>query len=133
MIRYLLDTDFCIHAIRKRTKSVEVFLREHAHVAALSDITLYELYFGAESYAEPETRLAVIDEFAAQFPTLPFNTESARHAGKIRATLEAQGLVIGNLDILIGAIARAENLVLVTGNVREFTRIDKLKTLDWRA
>ncbi|WP_196502354.1 PIN domain-containing protein [Aestuariivirga litoralis] len=132
MIRYLLDTDFCVHALRKRTPAVARMLREHATEAALSDITAYELFYGAASYDAPETRLHIIEDFISRFQILPFNTEAARHAGVIRAELEAQGKMIGNLDILIGAIARAEGLTLLTGNVREFSRIKGLHTKSWR-
>ena len=132
MIRFLLDTDFCIHAIRKRTKSVSKKLIESADKMALSDITLYELYYGAETYAEPQLRINVIENFAAGMRILPFDTEAARHAGNIRGHLKRTGQMIGNSDVLIAGIARSQGLVLLTGNVREFSRIDGLNIESWR-
>ena len=132
LIRYLLDTDFCVHAIRKRTPAVTKFLSELSNEMALTEVTLYELYYGAERYDIPQTRFAVIEDFRKRFPILPFDIEAARHAANIRATLERQGKSIGNLDTLIAAIARSQNLTLISGNIREFSRVKSLKLKSWR-
>lgn len=51
--------------------------------------------------------------------------------GKIRAQLANAGTPIGSNDLLIAAIALANNLILVTHNVREFKRVPGLKIEDW--
>ncbi len=132
MIKYLLDTDFCVHAIRKRTPAVTKVVSSSASEMAISDISIYELYYGAENYAVPETRFAVVEDFRKRFPVLPFDTKAARHAGAIRASLQRNGNMIGNLDILIAATALSHNLTLLTGNTREFSRIDGLRIETWR-
>lgn len=48
-----------------------------------------------------------------------------------RVTLERQGRTIGAYDLMIAAIDRAQGLVLVTGNVREFERVDGLRVERW--
>ncbi len=50
---------------------------------------------------------------------------------KIRATLEKQGRPIGPYDVLIAATALSNNGVLVTHNMREFSRIEGLRIEDW--
>jgi tRNA(fMet)-specific endonuclease VapC len=98
---------------------------------AVSDVTLFELYFGAESYENPLSRIAIVEDFASRVEILPFDSKSARHAGNIRVTLEKQGRAIGAYDLLIAATARAHGLVLATGNLREFTRVEALRTEKW--
>lgn len=131
MLAYLLDTDICIHALKKRNTALIEAFSAHDGRMAVSDVTLYELYYGAERYEDPSKRIAVIENFAARLEVLPFDTRAALHAGNIRATLEPQGLVIGAYDLMIAAVARSQGLVLVTGNVREFERVDGLRVERW--
>lgn len=51
-------------------------------------------------------------------------------AGKERV-LERKGTTIGPMDMLIAAHARAEGLILVTNNTREFERVEELELEDW--
>ena len=124
MLAYLLDTDICIHALKKRNAGLIDAFSAHDGRMAVSDVTLYELYFGAERYDDPAARVAILENFAARLEILPFDTRAALHAGNIRATLERQGQMIGAYDLMIAAIARSQGLVLVTGNVREFERVE---------
>jgi len=64
---------------------------------------------------------------------LPFDEEAAAHAGDIRATLERAGKMIGGYDVLIAGHARSKGLVVVTGNLGEFTGVDGLRCEDWLA
>jgi tRNA(fMet)-specific endonuclease VapC len=59
------------------------------------------------------------------------NADDAIVYGQIRAELEAQGLPIGSMDMLIAAQAVRSKLILVTNNVREFARVPHLATEDW--
>lgn len=131
MLAYLLDTDICIHALKKRNTLLVDAFTAHDGRMALSDLTLYELYYGAERYEDPARRIAIIESFAARLDILPFDTRAALHAGNIRATLERQGRTIGAYDLMIAAIARSQGLVLVTGNVREFERVEGLRVERW--
>jgi tRNA(fMet)-specific endonuclease VapC len=131
VISHLLDTDICIHALKKRNRSLLEKLTAHDGRMAVSDVTLFELYFGTESYENPLSRIAIVEDFASRVEILPFDSKSARHAGNIRVTLEKQGRAIGAYDLLIAATARAHGLVLATGNLREFTRVEALRTEKW--
>lgn len=94
MISHLLDTDVCIHALKKRNRSLLEKLTAHDARMAVSDVTLFELYFGAESYENPLSRIAIVEDFASRVEILPFDSKSACHAGNIRVTLEKQGRAI---------------------------------------
>lgn len=62
---------------------------------------------------------------------VPLDAAAARHYGSLRAELESTGKVIGPNDMLIAAHALALGSVLVTDNVREFSRIDGLQAENW--
>jgi tRNA(fMet)-specific endonuclease VapC len=131
MLAYLLDTDICIHALKKRNTLLVDAFTAHDGRMAVSDVTLYELYYGAERYENPAQRIAIIESFAARLEVIPFDTRAALHAGNIRATLERRGRTIGAYDLMIAAIARSQGLVLVTGNVGEFERVEGMRVERW--
>ena len=63
-------------------------------------------------------------DFTGRIDVLEFDTDAAAHHGEIRATLERQGQTIGPYDLMIAGHARSRGLVVVTGNLRKFTRVD---------
>lgn len=131
MISHLLDTDVCIVALKKRSIALLDKLTSYDGRMAVSDVTLFELYYGAENYEVPQARIAIVEDFASRVEILPFDSRAARHAGNIRANLERKGQMIGAYDLMIAAIARAQGLVLATGNVREFNRVEALRAEKW--
>jgi len=62
---------------------------------------------------------------------LPWDDKAAKHSGTIRAILKKQGNIIGNNDLLIATHARSIDLILVTNNVGEFTRVPGLLMENW--
>ncbi len=79
----------------------------------------------------PRRSLAKQKKFLDQFDSLPFDDQSAIIYGRIRAQLESQGTPIGPTDLLIAAIALANQATLVTHNTREFIRVVGLQIEDW--
>jgi len=69
--------------------------------------------------------------FAERFVSLPFDDISAEIYARIRADLERAGAPIGSNDLIIGSIALANDLILVTHNTREFGQIANLQLDDW--
>lgn len=66
----------------------------------------------------------------SEFVSLPFDDQSAVIYGQIRAQLAVSGTPIGPNDLLIASIALANNLILVTHNTREFSRVEGLRLED---
>ncbi len=129
---YLLDTNICIYAIKHRPEAV--LDQIHAHMEdglCISSVTLAELRHGIEKSAAPEKNEAALLRFLAILTVLPFDDYVAIEYGKIRAHLEAQGMPIGPMDLLIAAHAKAEGATLVTNNVREFSRVPGLRIENW--
>lgn len=93
----------------------------------------YELRYGLlrlpQAAAIP--RLAALTQLLRPMQSLPFDSECATHAARIRTELEAQGTAIGPHDILIAATALRYQATLVTRNVREFSRVSGLQWLNW--
>jgi tRNA(fMet)-specific endonuclease VapC len=79
----------------------------------------------------PARTLLKQQNFLNRFVSLPFDDKSAEIYGQLRAKLELAGTPIGALDMLIAAIAIANDLVLVTHNSAEFSRVDGLNIEDW--
>ena len=76
--------------------------------------------------------MAKVERTLSPFRSLPFDDAAARHYAEIRDDLETRGAIIGPNDLLIAAIALANDLTLVTSN-HEFSRIEGLRTEDWLA
>lgn len=131
MLRYLLDTNICIHVIKHRPEAVRAMFNRHHGRMAISAITLAELMHGAEKSSDPPRNLAVIEDFCSRLAVLPYSNKAAAHYGSIRAALERQGRPIGVNDLHIAGCARSEGLVLVTNNLREFERVDGLLLENW--
>jgi tRNA(fMet)-specific endonuclease VapC len=129
---YLLDTNAVIVLLNGSSPELVERLRSHApDQVGLSVIALHELHFGAWKSARIEANLAVLARL--RFQIIPFETEDAEEAGRIRADLARQGRPIGPYDALIAGQARARSLTLVTANMREFLRVEGLTVEDWTA
>ena len=89
------------------------------------------MFYGSMKSQNPNKSLAVQQKFFNQFQSLPFDDEAALICGKIRADLAKKGTPIGGYDLQIAAIALANNLILVTHNTAEFSRVGNLEIEDW--
>ena len=133
MLRYLLDTNLCIRVLRDRPASLRARFNAEATALCISDVVVYELLFGAEKSAKPAENRTAVERFTARLSVLPFDSAAAGHAAEIRATLERRGTPIGAYDLMIAGHARSKGLIVVTGNLREFDRVEGLRSEDWLA
>ena len=133
MLRYLLDTNLCIRVLRDRPAGLRVRFNSEASGLCMSDVVLYELLFGAEKSTKPAENRTAVEHFAGRLSVLPFDSAAAAHAADIRANLERRGASIGAYDLMIAGHARSRGLIVVTGNLREFSRVEGLRSEDWLA
>lgn len=133
MLRYMLDTNLCIRVLRDRPQAVRERFNVEADGLCISTIVLTELLHGAAKSARPAHNRTEVERFAARLEVLTFDQAAADHAADIRAQLERQGRPIGGYDVLIAGHARSRGLVVVTGNLAEFRRVDGLRCEDWLA
>lgn len=96
-------------------------------------IVEYELRYGLLRLPNDAAaaRLTALAQLLRPMQLLPFDSECAIHAARIRADLEAAGTPIGPHDTLIAATALRHQATLVTRNVREFSRVPDLQLLNW--
>nr|WP_281177488.1 tRNA(fMet)-specific endonuclease VapC [Sphingomonas taxi] len=127
----MLDTNLCIRVLRDRPQAVGERFNAEADGLSISTIVLTELLHGAVKSARPAENRRAVERFAARLEVLAFDAEAAAHAGDIRATLEREGRSIGSYDVLIAGHARSRGLIVVTGNLGEFMRVDGLRCEDW--
>jgi tRNA(fMet)-specific endonuclease VapC len=133
-VSWLLDTNTCSYVLKRRFGLAER-LRGHSpadlYVCA---ITLAEARAGARKSVDPERLIAAWEYFLQPFADriLPFDKAAAHAYGDIRAHLEKQGIMIGDRDCMIAAIAQCHGLTVVTGNIDEFQRVPGLTVEDWR-
>lgn len=129
---YLLDTNACIVYLNRPLSNVRQRLTTiPPHNIAVCSVVKAELFYGAMRSNNPSKSLAGQGKFIQLFVSLPFDDAAASIFGRIRAELDAVGTPIGPYDVQIAAIAMANNLILVTHNVKEFSRVNGLKFEDW--
>lgn len=129
-MKYLLDTNICIHLFRGKFNLLEKFEKINLNDCAISEITYAELIFGAENSANPEKNLEIIDSFVSQIMVIPiFNAIHLYAKEKVR--LRKNGNMISDFDMLIGCTAIANDLIMVTENLKEFERIKGINMENW--
>jgi tRNA(fMet)-specific endonuclease VapC len=131
VLRYMLDTNLCIRLLRDRPQGLRARFNAEADALCISTIILTELLHGAEKSAAPVRNRREVERFAERLAILPFDNSAAAHAANIRAALERRGLPIGGYDLLIAGHARSRGITVVTGNLREFARVEGLMCEDW--
>ncbi len=130
---YFIDTNICISCIRgsKKTEVLGYKFIIHEDDIRIPIIVIAELMHGVYKSKFTEKTLKETQDFLSDLEIVPFDYDAAVAYGKIKASLERKGQVIGPNDMLIAAIALSRNAVLVTNNTHEFSRIDGLKLDDW--
>ena len=132
-MRYLLDTPACVDYLRGRHPQVTRRLQRSPPAdLGVSSVAVGELRYGAQKSANPQRNHERLDVFLAEVACVNFDADAASVYGRMRATLEARGLVIGPYDLQIAAHALSLGVVLVTDNVRELRRVPALRVENWR-
>ncbi len=132
-MKYLLDTNICIYIINEKPdKVLRKFEQYPVFEFGISSITHAELQYGIEKSKNKKTNQDALDEFLLPLTILPFHGKKLVTCyGEIRASLESKGRTIGPLDMLIAAHALSLDLTIVSNNIKEFSRIPKLKSENW--
>jgi tRNA(fMet)-specific endonuclease VapC len=131
-MKFMLDTDVCVDAIRLRTPEMLARIKSHAvGEIVVSSITLAELVFGAAKSLRPAQNHAALQAFVGPLEIAPFDAPAAASYGGLRAALARRGASIGPFDTLIAGHALSLGATLVTYNVREFSRVPALRLADW--
>ena len=129
---YLLDTNICSYFMRNQYPGLaEKILLHKPSELLISAITVYELEYGAEKKNWGEKTRQKLAMFLAPFSIIPFTTDDAVAAGRLRAYLGKQGTLIGPYDIQIAAQGLTRDAIVITHNTGEFSRVPGLEVEDW--
>ncbi len=128
---YALDTNTLIYFFRDQGHIAKHLLGLPPAEIAIPAVVLYELAVGIAKSNAPDKRQQQLSELVALTTILPFETRAARESADIRAQLESAGQPIGPMDTLIAGTARAHRAILVTRNIKEFSRVPNLQIENW--
>jgi len=128
----MLDTNICIYIIKNKPRCVkEKFESLKAEELFLSSVTVSELLYGAYKSQHIEKNLKALEGFLLNFQIIDYGYAASDEYGKIRAYLEKQGRVIGQMDMQIAGHALSEDMIMVTNNTKEFERVEGLVLENW--
>lgn len=130
-MKYMFDTDTASFFMKDNPKSVRVKTAKHyKDEFCISAITYAELMFGLKKNYSKQLDLW-LNEILAKLNIVPFDDASAEAYGDLRTTLEKSGLSLDNMDMLIASSAISANAILVSHNIKHFSKIKGLKVEDW--
>lgn len=133
MITALLDTDTVIELLRGNAAIHRKARSRPARTLGISTVTFYELQVGVEKSRDAAGNRKLLEDALAPFAIVPFDDPASLEAAKVRAHLEMKGRGIGPYDTLIAGHALALGVILITSNMREFSRVRGLKLENWMA
>jgi len=131
-MNYYLDTNTCIYFLKgKNQKLKSRILSENPVKIKIPSIVKAELLYGVEKSKRKEENLNNLNMFLFPLEVVGFNDYETIEYAKIRSYLERKGEVIGPNDMLIAAIIKANDGILITNNVKEFEKVKDLKIENW--
>ena len=127
MKRYLLDTCICVFLFRQNAERLDAIGASECFV---SEVTIAELTYGAYKSNRVKENLELLERFVRRVNIVPF-ADSIDFFAQEKNRLRTLGIPIDDFDLLIAASAYANNLVLVTDNLKHFQNIKGLMVENW--
>lgn len=127
---YLLDTDIVVFLLRGKKDVARRLAEISPSDVYVSEVTVAELEYGNRCSGRYEENRKLVDTFLSAVNVIPFSASIFVYA-KERQRLRQQGLSIEDFDLLIGSAAVAQNLVMVTNNVKHYSRIEGIHIDNW--
>lgn len=118
----LLDTDICIGLLKAVPRVVENW-RKCSERCAAPVMSVGELCYGAAKARDSEAERRRVGQLIDMLDEGQITKSSMMRFGQIKASLEAKGQRIDDADIIIATIALENDMTLVTGNTKHFSRI----------
>ncbi len=131
-MKYFLDTNSCIYFLKgKNEKLQQKIISQNPNDLKIPFIVKAELLYGVEKSQRRDDNLDNINRFLFPLEIVGFNDKECFEYSVIRAELERKGKIIGPNDLLIAAIVKSNDGILVTNNIKEFKRVSGLRIEDW--
>jgi len=131
MVRYLLDTNICVFYLRGKLQFHHFVEEPWRESCCISEVTVLELRYGAENSNHPQKHHQAVDLFLRNLTVLPIINAIDSYA-KEKVRFRKMGVPLHDeFDLIIGASAIANKLILVTDNVTHFTQFEDIKIDNW--
>lgn len=128
----MLDSNICIFFIKGQYELNKKIAEVGEQNCFISEMTVAELKYGIENSNTIETMRVIVEAFIPKFAIFPIYNSLNVYA-KEKAKLRKQGLMLDDFDILIGATAISNDMIMVTNNVSHLNRLDNIIIEDWTA
>src|SRR5579871_218019 len=132
-VTHLLDTSVYSQPISKK-RHPEVMKRWQA----LGDTSLVtsiiceaEILFGIRKKGAVNLALSYDTILKGRYDALPVDAAVAAAYAELRVDCESRGTPVADMDLLIAATAKANNLIVATLNLKDFTVIQGITVEDW--
>lgn len=125
MVNYCLDTNIIIEFLRGNNELIEKLNEvQQSHKLFTTSITLCEVYKGAFLSTKKDSELPIIKEFIETLEIAELDKIACEEFGEESARLKKKGKMMGEFDLIIAAITKTNNLILVTRNKKDFEHVD---------
>lgn len=128
--QFLIDTNICIFFMRGKYHLDQKFRSVGGRNCYVSSITVAELLYGAACSANPTLEKQRVSMFLENMNVLPIENSLEVYA-ECKAYLRRQGTLIDDFDLLIGATAIANDMIVVTENVKHIGKIPGIEVENW--
>lgn len=133
-MKYLIDTCVVSDFVRGDESTMARIKETRPSELAISSVSVMELNYGLKLNSRRAKKLnLIISHLLKSINILDFTEKDAYHAAEIRAYLKKKGTPIGWYDVLIAGTAVSYNLIMVTANHKEFSRVSSLPIENWRS
>ncbi len=131
---FMLDTDTCIFLMRRASQKLETKVQSvPLQNQVMSAVTFAELSYGVQASvaAKRKQNQATLDSLALHLAVLDWPQDAAKFYAEIRFDLKKRGAQLGAADLMIAAHAKPLGAVVVTNNVKDFSRVKGLEVENW--
>jgi len=130
-MQYLLDTNICIFFLRGKLNFDEIIRQKGLDNCFISELTVFELKYGAENSENPKKSHEAVDKFVKGLTVIPIFGVVKEYA-ETKVYLRKNGTPLHDeFDLIIGVTAVVNKLILVTDNTKDFRFIKNVKLENW--
>jgi len=129
---FMLDTNVASFILRGASPPLQAKVKSVPLASqTISAITEAELRFGVARRPQATKLAALVENFLSHIAVMPWTSDAAAAYARLRATLEARGETLGNMDMLIAAHAQSLSATLVTNDAALLRLAPLMRTADW--
>jgi len=125
----ILDTDTISYYLRGIEPLKDKFI-EHKSNLASTTINYSELIYGLKKQ-DNKKYIPKVELIFKNIKVYSFDIKSAKIFGELKASMQKKGIVVADMDLMIASIAIANNEIIITNNIKHFSKIDSLEIESW--